>query len=166
MSGDINPNTECDEVNGILNTAVEENDSNEDIQENDDTQQHLDNYINEINGKVLLDSLAPQIVENEQKKRIHKDRLIKIVTIFLGTQLGIIALFISAIIASIIVFHGMHNDYTPQLLKMIFAFFGTYITSVIVELIFMLRYIVSSVFDTSIAGLMEVFHPKDKHDKE
>lgn len=117
----------------------------------------LENQINSINGKVLLGTLAPEVSKNEDKKRQHKDKLIKYVSIFLGVQFIIIFILIMMVIISIIVFHALKRDFSPETINMLFAFFGTYITSVIVELIFILKYIVVKVFDTSISALMEVF---------
>lgn len=57
----------------------------------------------------------------------------------------------------IFVFHGLKNDLKLSYINAIVKFIGFYITSVVVELITMLRYIVSNVFDTSITGLVELF---------
>lgn len=56
-----------------------------------------------------------------------------------------------------LVFHALKNDYSENVLQMIFAFFGTYIASVIAELLAMLKYIVKEVFNTSISDLMKIF---------
>lgn len=117
----------------------------------------INSYVENINGKVLLGTLAPEVSKNEEKKREHKDKLIKYVSIFLGTQFIIIFILIMIVIVSIIAFHAKKNDFSSGTINMLFAFFGTYITSVIVELIFILKYIVVNVFDTSISALMEVF---------
>lgn len=116
-----------------------------------------DSYIKTANAKVLLNTLAPQISGNEEKKREHKDKLIKYVSIFLGTQFLIIFILTMLIIISIIVFHAIGKDFSATMLQMIFTFFGTYITSVIVELICILKYIIINVFDTSVSALMEAF---------
>ena len=56
-----------------------------------------------------------------------------------------------------LVFHALKNDYSENVLQMIFAFFGTYIASVIAELLAMLHFIVKEVFNTSISDLMKIF---------
>ena len=61
------------------------------------------------------------------------------------------------VLIAILKFHDRGNDLSASTIQMLFAFFGTYITSVIVELICILKYIVVNVFDTSISGLMEAF---------
>ena len=43
-----------------------------------------------------------------------------------------------------------------------FTFVVTYITSVVVELIYMLKYIVHNVFDTSISDLVKLFKEDNK----
>lgn len=104
-----------------------------------------------------MNTLAPDVSKNEERKRDHKDKLIKYVSIFLGVQFAIIFILIMTVIISTIVFHALGNDFPTTMLQMLFAFFGTYITSVIVELICILKYIVVNVFDTSISALMEIF---------
>ncbi len=113
--------------------------------------------IQQTNAKVLLDTLAPQIEQNENKKREHKDKLIKYVSIFIGAQFVAVFVFIFTVIISMIVFHALRNDFSKSILNIIFGFYGTYITSVVVELIFILKFIVNNVFDTSISALMEIF---------
>ena len=116
-----------------------------------------DKYIKNANDKILLDTLAPQAEANEIKKRKHKDKLLTAVFIFLGIQFTVVFVLIMTMIVSIIFFHSMGNDFSLELVQMLFAFFSTYITSVVVELIFILKFIVEKVFDTSISSLMEIF---------
>lgn len=138
---------------GDVNDSTKDDDSENDII----LENRINSYVENINGKILLGTLAPEVSKNEEKKRDHKDKLIKYVSIFLGTQFIIIFILIMIVIVSIIVFHALKNDFSSGIINMLFAFFGTYITSVIVELIFILKYIVVNVFDTSISALMEVF---------
>lgn len=49
------------------------------------------------------------------------------------------------------------KDFSTGTIELLLAFLGSYITSVIVELICILNYIVVNVFDTSISALMEAF---------
>ena len=130
------------------------------------TQQDVDNFINTINGKILLNHLTPQVEKNEEKKREHKDKLIKYVSIFLGMQFCVIFILVLLIIVPMIIFHAKGNDFSFDLVKMLFAFFSSYITSVIVELICILKYIVVNVFDTSISSLMEIFRSGEKGNTE
>lgn len=68
------------------------------------------------------------------------------------------------IIVMIFVFHGLDNDLELTYIEIIIKFVGIYITSVVVELIAMLKYIVSNVFDTTITGLVEMY--KDATSRE
>lgn len=57
----------------------------------------------------------------------------------------------------VFIFHGLRNDLDINYLEVIIKFISIYITSVVAELIAMLYFIVSNVFDTSITGLVEVY---------
>lgn len=170
----LNGNSDVDNsdvVDQLLEHAID-NTSTQNLNDNHDEEKkswdNIDYYIQTANAKILLETLAPEISANEQKKRNHKDKLIKYVSIFIGFQFLVIFILVMLVLISIIVFHSLDNDFSQELLQMIFAFFGTYITSVIVELICILKYIVVNVFDTSISALMEAFklqnerNPKDK----
>ena len=69
------------------------------------------------------------------------------------------------LVAIIIIFTGFwiiksHIDGIPfsdSTIQIFLTFIGAYITSVVVELIAILRYIVKNVFDTSIAGMVNNF---------
>ncbi len=67
----------------------------------------------------------------------------------------------------IFVFHGLGNNLDLSYIDIIIKFVSVYITSVVVELIAMLHYIVSKVFDTSITGLVEIYKDatNTKYDK-
>lgn len=161
-------NTNDDEVTQLLEEEIRSLDpivfediaisSKDDNSENDvKRQENINTYVKNANEKVLLGTLAPEVTKNEEKKREHKDKLIFYVSIFLGLQFAMIFVLIFTVLISIIIFHYRENDFSSGIINMLFAFFGTYITSVIVELIFILKYIVVNVFDTSISALMEVF---------
>lgn len=132
-----------------LNIVVDE--------ETNATWNNVDMAVSGANNKVLLNTLAPEVSKNEEKKRKHKDILLKNVTIFLGLQFLAIFILVMTIIIAIIVFHALGNHLSSELVGILFGFFGTYTTSVIVELICILKYIVTNVFDTSISSLMEIF---------
>lgn len=133
-------------------------------QKNSKQKDRINSYVHTANAKILLNTLAPEVSKNESKKREHKDKLIKYVSIFLGAQFLIIFILILLLIISIIVFHALEKDLSFDTIKMLFAFFSTYITSVIVELIYILKHIVDNVFDTSISALMEVFKTQKKEE--
>lgn len=119
----------------------------------DITEQIIDN----ANSYFLIKILSPEITKNEDRKRQHKNDLINIVKIFLIAQFITLFFLLFGIIIMIFIFHGMGNDLELSYIKTIIGFISVYITSVVVELIAMLKYIVSNVFDTSITGLVEFY---------
>ena len=125
-----------------------------------------ESFIRRANAEVLLRTLAPQITKNEKKKREHKDKLIKYVSIFLGVQFIFVFVIIIVAMLSIICFHALDKPLDQNVINILFAFFGTYITSVIVELFCILKYIVLRVFDTSISALTKAFSGKDDKEQE
>lgn len=120
--------------------------------------------IDDANKYFLVKILSPEITNNELKKREHKDKLIKIVQLFLIFQFIILLGLLFSVIIMIFVFHGLNNDLDLSYIETIIKFISLYITSVVVELIAMLKYIVSNVFDTSITGLVGLY--KDVTNKE
>lgn len=123
-------------------------------------------YIRTANAKILLDTLAPEVSKNEKRKRKHKDKLIKYVSIFLCMQFIAIFILVIVVIGAIIFFHNAKNDIPINIINIFFAFFGTYVTSVIIELICILKYIVVNVFDTSISALMGIFKDNNNNKDE
>lgn len=155
----------------ILENQAEQAQSSRESENNSKTseQESFDKteyYIRTANAKILLDTLAPEVSENEKRKREHKDKLIKYVSIFLGAQFIAIFILIAVVIGAIIVFHNAKNDLPISTINIFFAFFGTYVTSVIIELICILKYIVVNVFDTSISALMSIFKNNDNQEKK
>lgn len=148
-------------VSLVQNDSLSFNNIDEQIDDDNLKWGNIDIYIKSVNDHILLHYLAPQVKFNEEKKREHKDKLIKYVSRFLGFQFTVIFIILFIILCSIIYFHYYKNDLDYQTIKILFGFFGTYITSVIVELIFILKFIVEKVFDTSITSLMEIFKSKD-----
>lgn len=113
--------------------------------------------IKSANNKFLIDVLSPEIKENEKKKREHKDKLMRAVSLFLTGQFIIVALVVSFLLIAVVYCHVKSNPFSNGTIQIFFTFVGAYITSVIVELIAILRCIVTNVFDTSISGLVKVF---------
>lgn len=111
-----------------------------------------EDLIKNVNNKVLVEFLSPEIKRNEKTKRYHKSLLIFLLTVFL------IAQFCTVYKLSIATIDYAISD-APKLdiLKSLLAFVSAYITSVVVELIAILNYIVKKVFDTSIKELIEIF---------
>lgn len=166
-------NLKIKEINKINNkfkkeSSVKQNDFIIDDsfeKENSDKKEDIsDKVIDDANKYFLIKILSPEITNNELKKREHKDALIGIVQKFLIFQFIIMLSLLFGIIIMIFVFHGIGNDLDLKYIKVIINFVSLYITSVVVELIAMLKYIVSNVFDTSITGLVEIY--KDTANKE
>ena len=121
------------------------------------TEDIANRIVDSANKYFLVKVLSPEITKNEEKKREHKDKLISIIKYFLLFQFLIISLLLIGIVTMIFVFHGLGNDLEISYIDIIIKFVSVYITSVVAELIAMLHYIVSKVFDTSITGLVEIY---------
>ena len=122
--------------------------------------------VEESNSKFLMDVLSPEIKANEEKRRKHKDWLMIIMGAFLMFQFAMVALMIAYSGYWVIRLQVNNTPFADSTLQIIFTFIGTYITSIIVELIAILRYIVKNVFDTSIAGMVKDVKKKRKREQE
>ncbi len=118
---------------------------------------NLKELVNTANKYFLIEILSPELKYNEERKREHKDKLIDIMKYFLLFQFILLSFLLLGVISVVFVFHGLKNDIDLNYLKTIINFISIYITSVVVEIIAMLNYIVSNVFDTSITGLVEMY---------
>ena len=77
-------------------------------------------------------------------------------------QFLLVAIMISYFGYWMIELHKLEKPIKDSTIQMIFTFIGAYITSIIVELIAILKYIVKNVFDTSIAGMVKDVKKKQK----
>lgn len=108
--------------------------------------------IKNVNNQVLIDFLSPEISKNEKSKRIHKLILIFLLSFFLVIQ------FSSVYTVSIkVIDYCISANANKDIVSKLLAFVTGYITSVVVELIAILKYIVKNVFDTSIKELIQIF---------
>lgn len=123
-------------------------------------EENTDDIIKNVNNKFLIHVLSPEISANEDKKRKHKDILMIAVAIFLTIQFVILFVIVGYSLQSIISCHINEKPFSDSTIKIIFSFIGVYISAVVAEMIAILKYIVTNVFDTSIAALVEAF--KDK----
>ena len=119
--------------------------------------ERINRLIKNVNNEFLLNVLSPEIKKNEAKKRKHKDWLMIIMGAFLIFQFILVAFAICSLGYFIITAHLAGNPFSASTIKIFFTFIGTYITSLIIELIAILRYIVKNVFDTSVAGMVNNF---------
>lgn len=118
-----------------------------------------DELINGVNDKVLLDVLSPEVKKNEKVKRKQKWCLLVGLGLFLIFQFGAVYMFTDSIIN-----YSIKPEANVNNVKLLLRFNTGYIASVVVELIAILKYIVKSVFDTSITELIKIF--KDVSEKE
>lgn len=133
----------------------------EDIAGKDNSIDINSDVIQNVNGAVLLHYLSPEIKNNEFTKRKHKYILIGLVTIFLVFQ------FITVYNLSTNLFnYAISKDANIEIIKLLIGFVSAYITSVVVELIAILNYVVKRVFDTSIKELIELFKEDDKKEQD
>ena len=105
--------------------------------------------------------LAPQLEKNEELKRDHKSRLMDNIFSLLKGQFRITYIFIVAVL--IIALFSSQINLSDKLITEILSFVKFYVTSIIVELIPILFFIVKNVFDISIVDLFKNFD-KDKKD--
>lgn len=121
------------------------------------TKYNIKEIVDTANKYFLIEILSPELKNNENKKREHKGQLINIVKYFLIFQFLFLFVLLCGTLVMIFVFHGIGNDLQLDYIEIIIKFISLYITSVVVELVAMLKYIVSNVFDTSITGLVEMY---------
>lgn len=105
------------------------------------------------NTTTIAETIPHEITKNEEKKREHKDLLLKIVMWFLGVQFGLFFLLLTGVIVCLIIGHMIDKPFPTEMTTMIFDMLKIYLASIIVELISMLYFIVKNVFDTTIPDL-------------
>lgn len=121
------------------------------------TEETTQDIIKNANNQFLIGVLSPQIEKNEIKKRKHKDILLISIAIFLVFQFGTVYYLVFKTITTIFDCHIDNKPLDLELIKIMLTFTTGYITSIVVELVAILKYIVKNVFDTSIAELVEKF---------
>lgn len=109
-----NKDIENKEIDDILNNAIVSNtdkniylNKNENDLDEEKQSKNIQDYIKTANTDILRNTLAPQIKANEEKKREHKDKLIKYISYFLGGQFVIVAVLVLLILISMLVFHAL-----------------------------------------------------------
>lgn len=160
-SGVIETENVYDKIAGLLREQVKPNQDNRQSDlDSSFKEKETAKIIKNANQKFLIDVLSPEIRNNESKKREHKDTLMKAVSMFLVFQFIVVAIMVIGLLVAFIGAHMFAKPFSNDTMKILLAFIGTYITSVVVELIAILRCIVTNVFDTSITGLVEAFREK------
>ena len=105
------------------------------------------------NTTTIAETIPHELTKNVEKKREHKDLLLKIVMWFLGVQFGLFFLLLTGVIVCLIIGHMIDKPFPTEMTTMIFDMLKIYLASIIVELISMLYFIVKNVFDTTIPDL-------------
>ena len=109
--------------------------------------------------------LAPQLEENEKLKREQKTDLMNNIFIILKWQF--IATYVFVLVVLIALLCSTLLGIPEKVAIEAISFIKFYITSIIVELISILFFIVKNVFDTSIVDLFKNFDKsKDKKDPQ
>lgn len=115
-----------------------------------------------LSQKIYEDVLAPQLEENENLKREQKRTLVDKLFKLLAFQFIVTYIFVFMLILSII-FSGKLTLSENVILNLM-KFIEFYITSIVVELISILFFIVKNVFDTSIVELIKGFDKRNDKD--
>lgn len=136
-------------ISSELKSEVKTKKDNVDIK---DDSQETKNTINNANKTVLLKHLSPEIGINEKHKRGHKWVLLALLTCFILFQFWTVYIFTDKTLS-----YCFSDTAKIELIDKVFVFISAYITSVVIELIAILKYIVKNVFDTSINDLLKLF---------
>ncbi|MDE7446256.1 MAG: hypothetical protein K2N15_11245 [Lachnospiraceae bacterium] len=114
--------------------------------------------------KIYQDVLSPQLKSNEEQKRKHKIQLMNNIFSILKWQFIFTYLFVAILIIG--VFCSSFLKISDDIVQSIIKFVEFYITSIVVELLSILFFIVKNVFDTSIVDLMKNFNKYNEEDNE
>lgn len=118
----------------------------------------------ELARKIYQEVLSPQLEENEKLKRHHKkilmDNIFKILKWqFIFTYIFVLILIVGILFSSFLVI-------SENIIQYVIRFVEFYITSIVVELLSILFFIVKNVFDKSIVDLIKNFDIGFKNIKE
>lgn len=114
-------------------------------------------------SKIYKDVLSPQLELNEELKRKHKTSLMYNIFHLLKIQFGFTYVFVFVLLVGILASHFL--GISEHTIDSIIKFIQFYITSIVVELISILFFIVKNVFDKSIVDLLKNFDKQDKNKK-
>ena len=163
MSTHVELNNTINKVNEFLRKQVQTNTQNDLKNESKKSNKNFNNVdlIKNVNDKVLVEILSPEVAKNESAKRKHKYMLISLLGAFL-----IIQFYAVYTISSNVITYSTTIVANSSIIKSLLAFTSAYITSVIIELIAILKYIVHNVFDTSIADLVKIFKDSNNNKEQ
>lgn len=121
---------------------------------------HQMNEAFELTRVMYQDVLSPQLKENEILKRSQKERLMEELFKILNLQFNWTYVFVFALIIGTLA--SSFINISENIVRDIFKFGEFYITSIVVELLSILFFIVKNVFDTSIVDLIKDFDKRKK----
>lgn len=167
---DNNSNVESDLSNAISSSGIEvpltqevhinENTSNNNVNKVDIDEM---NALFGLKQRIYEKVLSPQLKKNEKLKRTHKSVLMSNIFKLLKWQFIFTYVFVSILLVSVIFSSFLSLD--TQVINAIIKFIKFYITSIVVELISILFFIVQNVFDKSIVDLFSNFDNSKKNRK-
>lgn len=164
-----------EQINEFINLSSDQEEVLRNVEIPDTVNVHIQNAFNsstnendirdmnnrfKLSQKIYEDVLAPQLEENEKLKRDQKKTLIKKLFNLLFFQFIVTYIFVLMLILSII-FSGQ-LDLSEKIILNLIKFIEFYITSIVVELISILFFIVKNVFDTSIVELLKGFDKRNE----
>lgn len=114
-------------------------------------------------SKIYKDVLSPQLEKNEELKRQHKSSLMYNIFSLLKVQFIFTYIFVFILLVGILA--SKRLGISEHTIDSIIKFIEFYITSIVVELISILFFIVKNVFDKSIVDLIKNFDKQDKNKK-
>lgn len=109
----------------------------------------------ELARMMYQDVLSPQLEKNERLKRKHKKKLMN--ELFKILKLQFIFTYIFVIILIIGTLCSSYLHISESVVQNVYKFVELYITSIVVELLSILFFIVKNVFDRSIVDLIKDF---------
>ena len=118
----------------------------------------------DLASKIYNDVLSPQLEKNEELKREHKSILMENIFNLLKIQFRYTYLFVFILLVGIL--FSKYLEISEHTIDSIKGFVEFYITSVVVELLGILFFIVQNVFDKSIVDLIKNFDKKNKNSEE
>ena len=99
---------------------------------------------------------------NEDIKRKHKFWLLGVLSAFIVIQFCITFTIIDRVLDFVFTYYMENKSIDNHLIDLLFTFVTGYITSVVIELYHMLKFVAEKVFDTSITDLVKLFREEKK----
>lgn len=118
----------------------------------------------DLASKIYKDVLSPQLEKNEKLKRKHKNTLMENIFEILKIQFRYTYFFVCLLLVGILC--SKYLEISEHTIDSVISFVEFYITSVVVELIAILFFIVKNVFDKSIVDLIKNFDKQNRQDKK